>query len=80
MSEERLRQVESHVGDLRVATEVTETKLDQLTKALDKLTPAVEECTAAINKGKGALWLVGIGSSSLGGLAGWLAATWKGAT
>jgi len=69
----RIAALESQVVDVRIAHGKTQVKLDQLDPTIAELTRCVHELQSSIDKGRGAIWMVG----SLGVLVG-LAGEWVG--
>ena len=71
--EERIRELEGIVADLRVSDAERRVVLNHLLTEVDNLTRAIEHLTSTINRGKGALWvLLGVGAAVGSGVH-WLA-------
>jgi hypothetical protein len=68
MSEDRIRQLEEHVGDLRVDNAALASSVQHLTVSVEKLTVSLTELQAVMNKGRGALWVIVAASTFLGGI------------
>ncbi len=66
MSEERIRTLEEHVGNLRVENASLAASVQHLTESVDRLTVSLTGLEATMNRGKGALWVV-VGASSVAG-------------
>jgi len=71
--EQRIRELENIVSDLRVNDAERRVVLTHLLTEVDNLTKAIEHLTSTINRGKGALWvLLGVGAAVGSGVH-WLA-------
>jgi uncharacterized protein YlxW (UPF0749 family) len=68
MSEDRIRQLEKHVGDLRVDNASLASSVQHLTNSVDELTASLKVLEASMNKGRGALWVIVAASTFLGGI------------
>jgi hypothetical protein len=68
MSEDRIRQLEEHVGDLRVENASLAMSVQHLSASVEKLTVSLTELQAVMNKGRGALWVIVGVSTFLGGV------------
>ncbi len=64
--EDRLAELEAQVVQLRIKQGQSEVKFDQLEPAIKSLATNVAELKSSIDKGRGAIWMIG----SLGALAG----------
>jgi hypothetical protein len=71
MTEDRLKAVENHVTELRIANARTSESIDHLSSAVTGLTTVVQEFRDTINRGRGAVWLFGILAAAVGGLISW---------
>ncbi len=67
MTEERIRTLEAHVGDLRVENASLAASVQHLTESVNRLTISLTELQATMNKGRGALWVIVGASTFLGG-------------
>lgn len=64
--EERIRDLEKEVNDVRTSNAILGHSVDQLSKSVDQLTNVVQDLRDTMNKGRGALWAV----TGAGGLFG----------
>lgn len=76
--EERLRNVEREVVDLRIKHAGFDGALSNLVKAVAELRAVVQDLRDTVNQGRGALWLFGIGSAGVGTLIGMILKKWLG--
>jgi hypothetical protein len=70
--EERIRELEMQMGDLRVDNARLGVQVTHFTEVTTQLSKGVEELTDALNKIKGAFWVLGIVASGIGALFHWL--------
>jgi hypothetical protein len=69
MSEERIRELEAQVTDLRLANAELATTVKHLTGAVRELTATVQAMRDTVNQGRGALWLAMTAAGAIGALA-----------
>lgn len=67
--EERIHRLEVDVVNLRVQNAEFNGALANLKDAVNELRDVVQELRDTMNKGRGAIWLFGLGAAGLGGLA-----------
>lgn len=68
MTEDRIRALEEHVGDLRVENASLAASVQHLTDSVNRLTISLTDLQATMNKGRGALWVIVGASTFLGGV------------
>lgn len=71
MSDERLTELETRVTDLRIANARLSESLQNLATAVSGLTGVVQELRDSMNRGRGALWLLGGLAATVGGIVSW---------
>lgn len=67
--ESRILELERTVSDMRADAAESAADIRHLTEAVNKLTVTVDGLSAALNRGRGALWGIGLAASLLGGSA-----------
>lgn len=66
--QDRITRLETEVGNLRVQGAEFNSTLMNLKDAVTELREVVQELRDTMNKGRGAIWLFGLGAAGLGGL------------
>ncbi|HEU4600509.1 MAG TPA: DUF1515 family protein [Steroidobacteraceae bacterium] len=66
--EDRVQRLEVEVVELRVQNAEFSGSLTALKEAVSELKCVVQDLRDTMNKGRGAVWLFGIGAAALGGL------------
>ncbi len=68
--EDRIRQLELQVTDLRIAASGANESRGHLADTVEGLTKTVQELRDVMNKGRGAFWAANVIAAVLGGAAG----------
>lgn len=71
MVEERVSALEGHVTDLRIENARLSESVQNLATAVSGLTGVVQELRDSMNRGRGALWLLGGLAATVGGIVSW---------
>ena len=72
MEESRLRELESHVSDLRVNNATLSASLEHLSRSVVQLQAGVDELTETITKSKGAIAVIGGVGLAAGSVIHWV--------
>lgn len=67
--EERIQRLEVDVMNLRIQGAEFNGSMTALTKAVDELKEVVQELRDTMNKGRGVIWIFGLGAAAMGGVA-----------
>lgn len=71
--EDRILTLEREVGDLRVCNASLSVSVEHLAKNVEKLTTVAQDLTDIMNRGRGAIWVVGgVGTIFGAGITAWI--------